>query len=90
MIKLQNKNLKNPFHAKGLQKMKENKNQETVHEAIHKLSNLLTNINLSIELLTKGLYGSLNDQQTKCLKSMLSDGKKIKNLIKDIELEYNP
>ena len=39
--------------------------KEDTHETIHKLSNLLTNINLSAELLAKGLYGTLNTKQKK-------------------------
>ena len=51
---------------------------------IHELNNLLTNIGLSAELLLKGLGGKVNAKQKEYLRGILSDSKKMKNLVKKL------
>jgi signal transduction histidine kinase len=57
-----------------------NKTEKIVHD----INNLLTSTNLSAELLEKEFYGPLNAKQKEHLKGILSDGKKIKDLIKKL------
>ena len=65
--------------------MKKNKDGYKLDKSIHALNNLLTNVNLSAELLLKGLFGKLNTKQKKYLKVILLDSKKMKNLIKKLK-----
>lgn len=58
--------------------MKKKKNQR--HTA-HKLNNALATINLSVEVLVRELYGSVNNRQNKYLKMILSETEKIRKII---------
>lgn len=76
---------------KSVKKIKKNSKKKVVkkkngalRKTIHTLNNLLTNISLSSELLIKEIYGDVNAQQKKSLKLIISEGKKIKNLIQKI------
>ncbi|OGZ64720.1 MAG: hypothetical protein A3A98_01870 [Candidatus Staskawiczbacteria bacterium RIFCSPLOWO2_01_FULL_40_39] len=61
--------------------MKTNKKKKIKpSETIHKLNNLLTSVMLSAELLVRQGYG----QKKKYLKIILSESKKIKNLLKKL------
>ena len=51
---------------------------------VHKFNNRLTNIGLSTELVIKEIYGPINTKQKKQLMVVLSEVKKMKNLLKTL------
>lgn len=53
-------------------------------EIYHSLNNALASFCLSADLLSRQIYGKLTTQQKTCVASMLSDAKKIKNLVKKL------
>ncbi len=63
--------------------MKKN-NKKDINHTIHELNNLLTNINLSAEMLVKDVYGTLNAKQKKYVNIILSEAKKMASLIRKI------
>ena len=65
--------------------MKQHKELRQKENIIHTSNNILTTINLSIELLTREVYGTLNSPQKKQLKTALSEIKKLEILLKKLE-----
>lgn len=49
----------------------------------HAINNLLAHISLSAEVLLQEIPGTLNSEQKKYTKAILSECKKIKNMLKD-------
>lgn len=61
------------------------KKEKTISFIIHKINNHLASLNLSAEMLLRGISGDLNKEQKKYLNEILVDGKEIKNLLKEIK-----
>jgi len=60
-------------------------NNNSLSRTIHQINNLLASANLSTEILLKEIYGPLNPRQKKQLNAILSEGKKIAQLIKKLK-----
>ena len=53
-------------------------------DILHAINNLLANISLSAQLLVKGVYGPLAAEQKKQLKTIIAQGKTMKQKLKKL------